>query len=146
MDATLPNGHFASQAKIAHEPMDRRILWRDASIMPARKPPRPAPEFLRKWRLYRDLTLEQVGNIVGVGPQAVHKWETGKSPVELETLKLLAQVYGTSPAGLLFDPEDPAISEQVRQAVELMKRLPAETRDLWIASGRAMAPKAPPKK
>ena len=109
--------------------------------MPARKPPRPAPDFLRRWRLYRDMTLEQVGNLIGVGPQAVHKWETGKTPVELETLKLLARAYGTSTAGLLFDLEDPAISDQVRQAVEIIKALRPETRDLWIASGKAMTPK-----
>jgi transcriptional regulator with XRE-family HTH domain len=121
--------------------MDRPDFWVDPNVMPAKKPPRPAPDFLRRWRLYRDLTLEQVGNMIGVGPQAVHKWETGKTPVELETLKLLARVYGTSPAGLLFDPEDPTISEQVRRAVEIMKALAPETRDLWIASGQAMAPK-----
>ena len=112
----------------------------DAAGMPAAKPRRPAPDFLRKWRLFRALTLEQVANIVGVGPQAVHKWEVGKSPVEYETLKLLAAAYNTTVVGLLGDPADPALSDRVRQAVELLKILPSDRADIWLKTGEAMAP------
>ena len=113
--------------------------------MPAKKPARPAPAFLRKWRLHRSLTLEQVGNIVGKGAQAVHKWEVGKTPVDLETLKLLAQAYETTPDALLFDPADDGLAQRMRAAHAVLKTLPPEDAESWIAVGRAMtAGRKPP--
>jgi hypothetical protein len=142
MGGSLPNGHFARQAIFAHRHIEQSLDLTDRVPMPARQQPRSAPDFLRKWRVHKSLTLEQVATIVGVGPQAVHKWETGKTPVTLETLRLLASAYGTTPAALLFDPEDPSVSDQVRAAVEVMEKLPPETRALWLASGKAMVPKS----
>lgn len=117
----------------------------DDDDMPAKKPARPAPAFLRKWRLHRSLTLEQVGNIVGKGAQAVHKWEVGKTPVDLETLKLLAQAYETTPDALLFDPADDGLAQRMRAAHAVLKTLPPEDAESWIAVGRAMtAGRKPP--
>lgn len=117
----------------------------DDDDMPAKKPARPAPAFLRKWRLHRSLTLEQVGNIVGKGAQAVHKWEVGKTPVDLETLKLLAQAYETTPDALLFDPADDSLAQRMRAAHDVLKTLPPEDAESWIAVGRAMtAGRKPP--
>lgn len=113
--------------------------------MPAKKPARQPPTTLRKWRLHRSLTLEQVGNIVGKGAQAVHKWEVGKTPVDLETLKLLAQVYETTPDALLFDPADDSLAQRMRAAHDVLKTLPPEDAESWIAVGRAMtAGRKPP--
>lgn len=106
--------------------------------MPAKKPTRPAPASLRKWRLHRSLTLEQVGNIVGKGAQAVHKWEVGKTPVDLETLKLLAQAYETTPDALLFDPADEGMAKRMRAAHDVLKTLPPEDAESWLTVGRAM--------
>ncbi len=108
--------------------------------MPAKKPERDAPTTLRKWRLHRGLTLEQVGNIVGRGTQAVHKWEVGKTPVDLETLKLLARAYDTSPDALLHDPADSHLIERMREAYDLLRRMPDRTAGTWLEAGRAMAP------
>lgn len=117
----------------------------DDDDMPAKKPARPAPAFLRKWRLHRSLTLEHVGNIVGKGAQAVHKWEVGKTPVDLETLKLLAQAYETTPDALLFDPADDGLAQRMRAAHAVLKTLPPEDAESWIAVGRAMtAGRKPP--
>jgi transcriptional regulator with XRE-family HTH domain len=77
--------------------------------------------------------------MIGVGPQAVHKWETGKTPVELETLKLLAQCYNTTPDALLFSPNDGHLIERMRRAHEVLKRLPAPRADQWLGVGQAMA-------
>lgn len=113
--------------------------------MPAKKPSRPAPTSLRKWRLHRSLTLEQVGNIVGKGAQAVHKWEVGKTPVDIETLKLLAQAYETTPDALLFDPTDEGLAQRMRAAHDVLKTLPAEEAESWLSVGRAMtAGRKPP--
>lgn len=116
----------------------------DDGAMPAKKPSRPAPVTLRKWRLHRGLTLEQVGNIVGKGAQAVHKWEVGKTPVDLETLKLLAQAYETSPDALLHDPADEALIARMSEAYRLLKTLPSQEVETWLATGRAMARGAAP--
>lgn len=127
--------------------MEPRALAFDNAGMPAKKPPRTAPDTLRKWRLFRGLTLEQVGNMVGVGPQAVHKWEVGKSPVDLDTIKLLAQVYGISPAALLHDPDAGELVERMQRASEVLRSLPAEKADQWLGVGAAMAgPKPAPEK
>ena len=84
--------------------------------------------------------MEQAANMVGVGPQAVHKWEMGKTPLEYETLKLLAAAYGTTVIGLLGDPADPVMSDRVRQAIELLKILPSDKAETWLRTGAAMAP------
>lgn len=112
--------------------------------MPAKKPSRPAPATLRKWRLHRSLTLEHVGNIVGKGAQAVHKWDVGKTPVDLETLKLLAAAYDTSPGALLHDPADEALIRGMEEAYGLLKTLPSQDVETWLATGRAMAKGAQP--
>jgi transcriptional regulator with XRE-family HTH domain len=85
------------------------------------------------------LTLEQVGNIVGKGTQAVHKWETGKTPVDLDTLKLLARAYDATPGALLHDPADEALIRRMEEAYALLKTIPSEDVDTWLATGRAMA-------
>lgn len=119
--------------------MDAFAHQSDDGGMPARKPDRPAPTTLRKWRLHRRLTLEQVGNILGKGTQAVHKWETGKTPVDIETLKLLARAYETTPDALLFDPADEDLISRMRAAHEVLKSLPSDQAESWLSVGRAMA-------
>ena len=120
--------------------MEQLIDAAQSADMPAKKRPREAPATLRKWRLHRGLTLEQVGNIFGVGPQAVHKWETGKTPVDLETIKLLARIYETTPDALLHDPADAPLAERLQRAYEVLKGLPAEQADQWLGVGAAMKP------
>lgn len=113
--------------------------------MPASHPSRPAPVTLRKWRTHRALTLEQVANMVGRGAQAVHKWETGKTPVDIEALKLLAQAYGTTPDALLFDPADEDLIRRMRAAHDVLKTLPPGDADSWLSVGRAMSATGKPK-
>ena len=131
---------LAQEAKGAHSGMVSKPGLPDDWAMPAKKPPRPAPASLRKWRLSKSLTLEQVGNMIGVGGQTVHKWETGKTPVELETLKLLAKCYGTTPDALLYDPTEGELVERMRRAHSVLATLPAEKADQWLGVGEAMTP------
>lgn len=95
---------------------------------------------LRAWRKLRGLTLEHVGNILGVGPQAVHKWEAGKSPVDLERLRQLAEIYRTTPDALLFLPTEGELVERMRQAHDILTALPPEKAAHWLSVGEAMAP------
>lgn len=106
--------------------------------MPAKKPPRSAPTFLKKWRLSRRLTLEQVGNMLGVGSQAVHKWEAGKTPVDLDRLRQLAEIYETTTDALLFDPVEGELVQKMREAYFILRKLPAEDAAKWLGVGEAM--------
>ena len=101
---------------------------------------REPEETLRAWRNMRGLTLEQVGNILGVGPQAVHKWETGKTPVDLKRLRQLAEIYGTTADAILFAPTEGELVERMRQAHHILTNLPPDKAADWLSVGQAMAP------
>lgn len=100
---------------------------------------RTPPVSLRNWRNFRGLTLEQVANILGVGPQAVHKWETGKTPVDLDRLHQLAKIYQTTADALLFDPHEGELVKKMRLAHLVLVSLPAEKAEDWLRVGQAMA-------
>ena len=150
MAQKVPHGQSACQAnhalgiECAYTDMEGMAARADDIAMPAHKPKRPAPTTLRKWRLFHGLTLEQVGNRIGVGGQTVHKWEVGKTPVELETLKLLAQVYGTTPDALLYDPTEREMVERMRRAHTVLRSLPSDRADQWLGVGEAMQPPPEP--
>lgn len=91
--------------------------------------------------------MEQVGQRIGevsnreaVGGQTVHKWEVGKTPVDLDTLKLLAQIYDTTPDALLYDPSEGHIVERMRRAHSVLKALPDDRAEQWLGVGEAMSP------
>ena len=53
-------------------------------------------------RKAKGMTLEEVGNIVGVGKSTVRKWETGMiANMRRDKIDLLAKALGTSPAYLM---------------------------------------------
>lgn len=55
---------------------------------------------LREARLRHRLTLAQVAEQIGVKPQAVQQWETGKTTPNRDNLLAIASLYGTSPEWL----------------------------------------------
>ena len=57
---------------------------------------------IKKLRNKRQMTLEQVGAIVGVGKSTVRKWETGMiANIKGDKIALLAQALGTTPEYLM---------------------------------------------
>jgi transcriptional regulator with XRE-family HTH domain len=59
-------------------------------------------EKIKQLRLSRDMTLEQVGNIVGVGKSTVRKWENGDiKNMGRDKIELLAQALGVTPGYLM---------------------------------------------
>jgi transcriptional regulator with XRE-family HTH domain len=137
----LPNEQFACQASFASQVLESASGEAENGSMPAKQAsPRPAASTLKQWRLYRGLTQEQVANRMGVGPQAVHKWEAGKTPVDIEKLRLLAEIYETTPDALLYDPVEGELVERMRRAYHVLKRLPATSADKWLGVGEDMAP------
>ena len=92
------------------------------------------------------MTLEQVANIIGVGPQAIHKWETGKTPLDVEKLKILAEIYDTTPDALLYDPAAGELVQRMRRAFDVLKRLPPERAEQWLGVGEGLQGEQPDKK
>ena len=59
-------------------------------------------EKIRQLRLARKMTLEDVGNIVGVGKSTVRKWESGDiANMRRDKIAKLAVALGVSPAYLM---------------------------------------------
>ena len=57
---------------------------------------------IKSLRLEKGLTLEQVGNIVGVGKSTVRKWETGMiENMRRDKIASLSKALGVSPSYLL---------------------------------------------
>jgi transcriptional regulator with XRE-family HTH domain len=99
-----------------------------------RTPPEPQPQ-LTAWRQLRGMTLEQVGEALGVGAQAVHKWERGKVPLTLPNLARLAALYNVEPAQLLAYPGEGELVDQLRRAQQVLTTMPKERAERWLAMG-----------
>ncbi len=57
---------------------------------------------IKELRLEKGLTLEQVGNVVGVGKSTVRKWETGMiANMKRDKIASLSKALGVSPSYLL---------------------------------------------
>ncbi len=64
--------------------------------------------YLREWREFRELTLEQACSRFDMSPAQLSRIETGKSPYTQDFLELAAHAYQTDVASLLMrDPSDP---------------------------------------
>lgn len=78
----------------------------------ARKPVRPIPKkrlyglhYLRQWREYREKTLEEVGEAVGMSHAQLGRIERRLQKYNQELLERLADLYQTEPASLIMrDP------------------------------------------
>lgn len=59
-------------------------------------------ERIRELRLQHNLTLEELGNLCGVGKSTVRKWEKGMiSDIRQTNLAKLANALGTTPESLM---------------------------------------------
>lgn len=54
------------------------------------------PENLKKYRILKDLTQEDVAEYLGITPQSVSKWERGESYPDITFLPALANIFETS--------------------------------------------------
>lgn len=79
-------------------------------------------EYIKALRMQKGLTLEQVGNAVGVGKSTVRKWEVGSiKNMGRDKIVKLAAVLGVSPSDLLgFSPE--AQIENIRAEIEELQQ------------------------
>lgn len=82
--------------------------------------------FLRQWRDYRKLTLEQVANILDVKHSTVQRWETGNVRLEAGQVAALASIYNCKPAQLAFHPADSAKGLLMHRLLETFRSLDAK--------------------
>lgn len=88
------------------------------------------------------LTLEEVGNIVGVGKSTVRKWETGDiANMRRDKIAKLAVALRTSPAYLLgydetekaADPKVDGLSPLEARLMELVRQLTDDQKKMLLA-------------
>lgn len=95
--------------------------------------PRHGKTFIREWRAFRGLTLEQLAERIGVTHATLSRIERGRQPYNQPLLEALAEGLMTDTASLLIrDPKDPtgiwtiwdrANQGQRRQIVEIAETL-----------------------
>ena len=100
-------------------------------------------EYIKQLRLAKGLTLEQVGDSVGVGKSTVRKWETGDiRNMKRDKIVKLAKVLGISPDAMLSFGESeetpPAPAEAVsdpteQEVLEAFRQLSPEQQQLVLS-------------
>lgn len=50
-------------------------------------------ENLKRMRIESQYTLERLGDMLGVSPQAVYRWETGKTEPNMRTVAKLCEIF-----------------------------------------------------
>lgn len=104
-------------------------------------------------RKERGMTLEEVGNIVGVGKSTVRKWETGMiANMRRDKISLLAKALGTTPAFLMgwddnidiqimkenrSPSNESDLTEGEKELIKLFRLLPEEEQNLYLEMFRA---------
>jgi transcriptional regulator with XRE-family HTH domain len=84
-------------------------------------------QYLRAWRKFRHLTLEEVAEAVGTTKAVIQQLETGRMTLSQKWLAKIAPVLGTTPGFLLdHSPED----------------LPTSVLETWAAIPEADRPRA----
>ena len=95
-------------------------------------------ERIRELRLRNHLTLDDVARQLGVGKQAIYKYEQGTvTNIPLENLEKMADMFGTTPEYLACwtnnpDPNAPpeyATTDEARIISGGIDRMPKEKRD-----------------
>ena len=102
---------------------------------------------IKQLRLERNMTLEEVATIVGVGKSTVRKWETGMiANMKRDKIALLASALGTTPAYLMgwkedtkqsASPDDLKLTEGETALLELFRQIPEDAQKMYLEVLRA---------
>lgn len=82
---------------------------------------------IRKYRLEKELTQEQLANLLGVSAQAVSKWETSETYPDGALLVSIAEVLGVS-LDVLFDHRMNSMEDVSERIQHLIRDTPREKR------------------
>lgn len=104
-------------------------------------------EKIKRLRLEKEMTLEQVGRKVGVGKSTVRKWETGAiANMGRDKIALLATALGTTPAYLMGweeksnsknSPDEMRLTEGEKMLLDLFRQIPEDAQKMYLEVLRA---------
>ena len=80
---------------------------------------------IKQLRFKAGLTQEQLAEKMGVGPQAVSKWETGVAMPDITALPMLAEVFGVS-IDDLFDLTNEQRLNRIENRMDIEEELPQD--------------------
>jgi transcriptional regulator with XRE-family HTH domain len=110
-------------------------------------------EHLRAWRdtlgLSRQAVVDRMAVLTGKPPMdqaALGKWESGETAVRVEDLRVLAEVYGTTPDRLFFPPSDQLTPELLAKAHAVIVSSDPEAVRRWLGMGEMLPARQPDKK
>lgn len=102
---------------------------------------------IKELRRARNMTLEQVAEIVGVGKSTVRKWETGMiENMRRDKIALLAEALGTTPAYLMgwkgdneqsLPQKTMELSEGEELLLNLFRQIPDDAQKMYLEVLRA---------
>ena len=102
---------------------------------------------IKQLRLEKNMTLEQVATIVGVGKSTVRKWETGMIVnMKRDKIASLAKALGTTPAYLMGwkeenkkvnTPDVLELTEGEMMLLELFRQIPEDAQKMYLEVLRA---------
>ena len=99
---------------------------------------------IKTLRQEKNLTLEQVADVVGVGKSTVRKWETGMiANMRRDKIADLAKALGTTPAYLMgweekeSSPSELQLTEGEKVLLDLFNRVPEDQQQLVLQMIRA---------
>jgi transcriptional regulator with XRE-family HTH domain len=93
---------------------------------------------LRAWRRASSLTLHEVARRLGATHTTLLRYEKGELTVSAEVIRLLAEIYGCTPAELEVDPGERERGKRIHDAIELAKSLPPDLNERWLEIGRLL--------
>ena len=96
-------------------------------------------QHLREWRLHRNMTLEQVANILGRKHTTIARWEKGEIAIKDSDIESLARLYAATPEQLLVSPADADEVARLSRANAIMSKLDADDLDEWFRIGERLA-------
>lgn len=116
----MPCTYFNASEKVCDLCPDTECRLRENAAM-------SESQYLRAWRKFRHLTLEEVAEAVGTTKAVIQQLETGRMTLSQKWLAKIAPVLGTTPGFLLdHSPED----------------LPTSVLETWAAIPEADRPRA----
>lgn len=100
-------------------------------------------EVIRKYRIAKDMTQEEMAERLGVTAPAVNKWENGKTLPDISLLAPIARLLGTTPDTLLSFHETLTEEEVALLVKELNARLKRDTFEECFEWGKEMIQQHP---
>ena len=94
-------------------------------------------DIIRRLRLGRGMTQEELGNVIGVQKSAIRKYESGMvENIPRSSIQKMAELFGVRPSYLMgFSEEEenkttaPSISKEAAALIETLSNLPSEKED-----------------